>query len=220
MEKFTDSTSDDFWIGANRLQTPGIWGWIDGSAFTFTDWDKGQPQNVTGADCGAVKIQSGLWSAKDCFMQKPFVCAVAALNAESTTTIALTTTTTQVTSTTTTSTKATTTTIRPKPKNCPISWTYYNLTGFYLAYYTEADGSTYNNAAIGFYTEDDNAHWQWTDGTPFDFPNWSPPEPNNPGVENCGEMYLRSMDVWKAGQFNNIPCDRTIARYICKKPPS
>uniref|UniRef100_A0AC35G9N4 C-type lectin domain-containing protein n=1 Tax=Panagrolaimus sp. PS1159 TaxID=55785 RepID=A0AC35G9N4_9BILA len=136
MEKFTDSTSDDFWIGANRLQTPGIWGWIDGSAFTFTDWDKVQPQNVTD-----------------------------------------------------------------------------------LAYYTEADGSTYNNAAIGFYTEDDNAHWQWTDGTTFDFPNWSPPEPNNPGAENCGEIYLRSMDVWKAGQFNNIPCDSTIARYICKKPP-
>uniref|UniRef100_A0A914XY14 C-type lectin domain-containing protein n=1 Tax=Panagrolaimus superbus TaxID=310955 RepID=A0A914XY14_9BILA len=109
LSNFTDSTSGDFWIGANDLVMSGNWSWTDKTSFDFTDWDKGQPQNVS--DCGAVIMAHGKWITDDCIKQKAFICLVSSI---STTPAA--------------STLPVTTTM--KSTSCPPSWTYYSTTGF------------------------------------------------------------------------------------------
>uniref|UniRef100_A0A914PMP4 C-type lectin domain-containing protein n=1 Tax=Panagrolaimus davidi TaxID=227884 RepID=A0A914PMP4_9BILA len=75
---FHDSTSSDFWIGANNILSPGKWSWVDNSTFDFTDWDNGQPQNTTGTVCVASNLNGAKWLSADCFKVKPFVCLVKA----------------------------------------------------------------------------------------------------------------------------------------------
>uniref|UniRef100_A0A914PK57 C-type lectin domain-containing protein n=1 Tax=Panagrolaimus davidi TaxID=227884 RepID=A0A914PK57_9BILA len=229
----TNFTSDNFWFGANNLE--GNWSWMDNIPFDFSDWGKGEPQNIS--NCGAVRIQDGKWITDDCFNAKPFICKAFVP---------------PVLSTTTTKTTST------KPKICPPSWTFYKYTGFCykvfdnatwqdaekrcnidkanlasihcfeesefvadLAYWPGADvhdGLT--QAWIGLYTEDNNTHWQWTDGTPFDYSKWSPGNPDYPGIENCVIIILESyMSNWKAGEFNNQACINYISKYVCKKSP-
>uniref|UniRef100_A0A914PU67 C-type lectin domain-containing protein n=1 Tax=Panagrolaimus davidi TaxID=227884 RepID=A0A914PU67_9BILA len=90
-----------------------------------------------------------------------------------------------------------------------------------LAYWPGADDPNGSNHAwIGLYTEDNNTHWQWTDGTPFDYSHWSPGNPDYPGIENCGEIFLESSGSdWKVGQFNNFRCSYVISKFVCKKSP-
>uniref|UniRef100_A0A914P017 C-type lectin domain-containing protein n=1 Tax=Panagrolaimus davidi TaxID=227884 RepID=A0A914P017_9BILA len=55
---------------------PPTWNWTDGTAFDFTDWKKGEPQNTSGNNCVVLSMTDGYWSAQDCFKQKPFVCKI------------------------------------------------------------------------------------------------------------------------------------------------
>uniref|UniRef100_A0A914PLR7 C-type lectin domain-containing protein n=1 Tax=Panagrolaimus davidi TaxID=227884 RepID=A0A914PLR7_9BILA len=237
--KFTD---DDFWFGANDLYSPQKWTWMDNTPFDFEDWDKGQPEDTSGSDCGAVIMQGGKWRAVDCFLQKPYVCTVPSLDALTTTTVV-------------TTPKITTTS---KPKSCPDSWTFYETTGFCYRVFIEnatwleaedrckVDGahlasihnSNENNFVlqlatfhqsdcdwtkepwIGLITEDENKQWKWTDGTPFDYNNWLSGQPDNAGIENCGQMIITSQcSIWTPGQFNNYLCKSVIARFVCKRSP-
>uniref|UniRef100_A0AC35EWB2 C-type lectin domain-containing protein n=1 Tax=Panagrolaimus sp. PS1159 TaxID=55785 RepID=A0AC35EWB2_9BILA len=234
-------TEDDFWFGANDLYSPQKWTWMDNTPFDFEDWDKGQPEDTSGSDCGAVLMQGGRWRAVDCFLQKPYVCTISALDAPST--IGLTTTTT-VSPTTTSSTSmvpSTKRTTTSKPKSCPVSWTYYDTTGFC---YVVLQGETWINAEnrcqfenghlasihnldedlflahiaggsyawIGLFTDDNNAHWKWTDGTPFNYTNWRAGEPNKPGVENYVTLLSdATLNNWDGNHASS---------FICKRLPS
>uniref|UniRef100_A0AC34GTW2 C-type lectin domain-containing protein n=1 Tax=Panagrolaimus sp. ES5 TaxID=591445 RepID=A0AC34GTW2_9BILA len=73
---FHGSSDTDFWIGANNLISKSKWNWTDGTNFDFTDWNKGEPKNVTGSNCAALSVIDGIWSAQDCFKLKPFVCKI------------------------------------------------------------------------------------------------------------------------------------------------
>uniref|UniRef100_A0A914Q856 C-type lectin domain-containing protein n=1 Tax=Panagrolaimus davidi TaxID=227884 RepID=A0A914Q856_9BILA len=69
------STETDFWIGATNLMKPPTWNWTDNTPFDFTDWKKGEPQNISGNSCAALSMTDGYWTAQDCFMSKPFACS-------------------------------------------------------------------------------------------------------------------------------------------------
>uniref|UniRef100_A0A914Z960 C-type lectin domain-containing protein n=1 Tax=Panagrolaimus superbus TaxID=310955 RepID=A0A914Z960_9BILA len=226
----------DFWIGANNLINFGTWSWIDGTPFDFKDWDKGEPNNITGNKCGAVRTQAGLWFADDCYKNKSFTCLMTTSPSSSTI---------QPFDTTTVT-----------PKKCPISWTSYN--GFCykvyenlnwldgedrckidyahlasvhsleealfignLAYYQNINPCDWTQQAwFGLFTEDNNAHWNWTDGTPFDYSKWVPTQPDYPGDQNCGYIQLSNCPTGvtqQTGEFDNAYCDHVLPKIVCKK---
>ena len=80
---------------------------MDGTPFNFKDWDKTQPSNTLGSDCGAVKMPSGLWIADDCAIKmKPYVCSIQTAPPTAPPTTPM------------------------KPLSCPIGWVYNNATKF------------------------------------------------------------------------------------------
>ncbi|KAJ3608743.1 hypothetical protein NHX12_023273 [Muraenolepis orangiensis] len=62
---------------------------------------------------------------------------------------------------------------------------------------------------IGFSDGHQEGAWMWTDGSPPDFTNWSPTEPNNEyGHEHCAETY----DTF---QWNDQVCTAALP-FVCK----
>uniref|UniRef100_A0A914Q3J8 C-type lectin domain-containing protein n=1 Tax=Panagrolaimus davidi TaxID=227884 RepID=A0A914Q3J8_9BILA len=174
-ETFSNDSRSNFWFGLNDLTSSGKWSWMDNTTLDFVDWDKGQPQNISGANCGVINMLEGKWIADDCYKTYRFVCLMEATKP--------------------TTVMPSTTTITQKPKT-------------YLSYSIADD--TYD-VWIGLFTNDSGAHWQWTDGTPLDLPNWAPKQPDNPGYENCGT-------IRKTGKFNNWVCSE-MTKFVCKKLP-
>ena len=56
----TKFTSARIWIGGKRLvDDQNVWGWVDGSQFSFTNWAKNEPNNARGSeDCVMTNKQS------------------------------------------------------------------------------------------------------------------------------------------------------------------
>jgi hypothetical protein len=49
----------------------------------------------------------------------------------------------------------------------------------------------------------------WSSGQFPVYTNWNPGEPNNPGIEDCGEIYT-------IGTWNNLICNSDLNSYICQ----
>ncbi|XP_072046897.1 uncharacterized protein [Amphiura filiformis] len=68
--------------------------------------------------------------------------------------------------------------------------------------------------AIGLTDRDQEGVFQWTDGSPVDYTNWYPGEPNNAVNEDC--VAVRSQEIWFF-EWNDFYCYE-VGGYICKKP--
>ena len=55
--------------------------------------------------------------------------------------------------------------------------------------------------------------WFWSDGTPWDYTNWAPGEPNDLGGEDCAEFL--SSNVWNDQSCSNP--DLGLNSFVCKK---
>ena len=77
----------------------------------------------------------------------------------------------------------------------------------------------YYGVWLGLKQTVDNGPWEWTDGTPTDYANWCPGEPNS-NAEDCVHIYHRGehTDRHTGKDWNDLPCDRNVSSYVCKMP--
>ncbi|KAH7695185.1 CLEC-50 protein [Aphelenchoides avenae] len=175
----------------------GKWTWSDGTAFTYTNWKKGQPDNTKGS-CLAID-RSGSWLVVDCAAPADYFCKVPPVTVPFP----------EVTTATTPSPEvicgAKRWTYVPETGKCyrvvrlSGSWddqsgTCNEFDGTFVSIHSGAEAvaleqfvQRYDYDArkrgyyIGLHDPTGLGLWQWADGTPFDFENWGPGEPAKSG---------------------------------------
>uniref|UniRef100_A0AC34PVF4 C-type lectin domain-containing protein n=1 Tax=Panagrolaimus sp. JU765 TaxID=591449 RepID=A0AC34PVF4_9BILA len=218
----------DFWIGGSDLAVSSNWTWTDGSAWGYTSWASGEPNNNPGSDCVSSRLADGLWLASNCFGRKPFICQVPPLP------------------------------VVKCPSFCDSEWAFFNESdscykAFHNSKWNDAEATCVENGAhlasihsdaensfvaalartglsqstphqswIGLYTNTRNAQWNWTDSSPVDFYNWAPSQPDNPGGENCVQLFSDNSE-WASEakwyeKYQNYDCNKEVRAFVCKKP--
>ncbi|KAH7715728.1 Protein CLEC-51 [Aphelenchoides avenae] len=168
--------------------TDSKWKWIDGSNFTYTNWDKSQPPADSTGLCVSLST-TGKWTTEQCTTASPFLCRVRPLRKFGGTTLPTTT---------------------PAYTCDGDDEVYIPLTGMcYLYSHSGAQGWSESfdecrdyggtlaaihsselaiklqnlmrfnsrNYTIGLHDPLGIGLWEWTDGTPMDYENWADGEP-------------------------------------------
>ncbi|XP_072544691.1 macrophage mannose receptor 1-like [Salminus brasiliensis] len=192
------------WLGGSDSAQEGVWVWTDGSAFNYSSWDSGQPDNHQ--------------NIENCLIMNwgdTFYTITATSTAEPSTTVP--------------STTVPSTTVPSLPKvftiykhaGCQGGWSQFGSRCFRT--FTAADtwnaseqkcvavgghlASVHSSSEYAFLqnlvlnTTNSNARtwiggtdaaqygvWVWTDGSVFDYSNWGDGQPDYLGYENCLEM--------------------------------
>uniref|UniRef100_A0A914PIG3 C-type lectin domain-containing protein n=1 Tax=Panagrolaimus davidi TaxID=227884 RepID=A0A914PIG3_9BILA len=175
----------DFWIGLTNMMPGGNWTWTDGTPLDFTDWDNGEPENITGNNCAGQSINGGIWKTDDCYKTKPYICKVDKTFFD----------------------PPPQTTKYPIYANCPFPFTYFQPTHscYGVGNYTgplnwtlgqqhcEAFGANltsihsveellflgslvfigHNLYWTGAFSIDGGNSWKWADGSPWDYNSWA-----------------------------------------------
>ncbi|XP_038164190.1 galactose-specific lectin nattectin-like isoform X2 [Cyprinodon tularosa] len=65
------------WVGGSNAQKTSIWLWSDGSQFHYTNWCRGQPNNLgRGQHCLEINLDAAkCWNDRQCGERRPSVCA-------------------------------------------------------------------------------------------------------------------------------------------------
>ena len=61
------------WVGGTDAEIEDVWKWTDGSAWEFTFWGPGEPNNF-GTQC-LVYHPSNTWDDRTCFWEDKFLCS-------------------------------------------------------------------------------------------------------------------------------------------------
>ncbi|KAH7705412.1 c-type lectin BiL-like protein [Aphelenchoides avenae] len=83
------------------------------------------------------------------------------------------------------------------------------------------EGTDGNSVWLGLYDPMQTQNWEWTDGTPFDFANWTPGQPDDvDGKEHCVAMLTDlGTSPWYAPRirkWDDYPCEITFRTAICQ----
>ena len=100
-----------YWIGLNDQAVEGTFVWQDGSTPNYTNWQSGQPDQGSRANCGLKSKNDGRWKDGICGIPRKFVCSMPATNSCGTAATSTAATSCASLTTTSTTTPATTTTI-------------------------------------------------------------------------------------------------------------
>ncbi|XP_067686863.1 macrophage mannose receptor 1-like [Haliotis asinina] len=221
----------DYWIGLHDRTKEGGWAWVDDkTSFTYTHWNKNEPNNLGNENCVAIlgnwaDEQNGKWNDYSCSKRYSFICQKAALNDPNRSTPAPT----------------------PKPvfsKKCGAYWEESSVSDYCYQFNTELlswmdardmcmhrggqlasitsiteqfyiAGRIKSMSIIGLWLgandRDSEGGWKWDDDAPFAYMNWVPGEPNDYGnSEDCGFVVVSN------ARWNDLNCQRRNG-YICKK---
>ncbi|XP_038078467.1 macrophage mannose receptor 1-like [Patiria miniata] len=227
LSDFDQAGVSDIYIGISDSITDNTLKWVQETGSSYVNWATGQPTMRSGQlDCGSIYTggTSGKWESRDCFNLQGFICKIAAGQTVSLIPPDI----------TTGSCDAgwdlhgdSCYYFSPQETS---SWnsaeTLCSAMGpdTHLVSIHSAEEQSFLSVRASFVEE---SHWiglhdtvgestfTWTDGSPTDFLNWGPGEPNNVGSgEDC--VHLESA-FQKVGIWNDINCDYQY-RYICKKP--
>ena len=110
-------STSDAWIGLNDLDTQDTYVWSDGTTYSYTSWDDGQPSNTNNKqDCVVIR-NTGKWDDVTCGGSRAYVCKTSASTSSTTVTPVY-----SCTTPATTTGAATTTFAIPESDKCDSGW--------------------------------------------------------------------------------------------------
>ncbi|XP_043938400.1 lectin-like [Protopterus annectens] len=73
--KAVDQSVPPVWTGGNDLAKKYTWAWVDGTSFSYANWNPGEPNNSGSEDCIQMNWGNpGGWNDKKCREVYPFIC--------------------------------------------------------------------------------------------------------------------------------------------------
>ncbi|WKY03846.1 hypothetical protein Q1695_005083 [Nippostrongylus brasiliensis] len=233
-----------YFVGMNTLQ--GNWSNVDGSSSTFTNWGPGQP--TASATCAVASAPDGVWTSVSCSNPHPYVCAIpqSAFPSNSCPTCATPTCPAPPKNPGHCDSEWV---YFDGTDSCYRRFFWANFEnaeelcvshgGHLTSIHSLAENTFVNEIAesgndygdgydltwIGLTQANYPASstWTWTDGTPFDYKDWGPNQPDNyKGQEHCGQLHSDYMgkDPSKDSSYrhwNDIACSTNMRAYVCKK---
>ncbi|KAK6180703.1 hypothetical protein SNE40_008704 [Patella caerulea] len=217
-----------FWIGLNDRDTEKSHGWTDGTPFDYANWAKKEPNDWNHQeDCVQYDVDSNSWYDDNCYLAHNFICQLQK---------GLTISTTPTPGTAVTSTYEChnstwlyydhycyylSPTSGPNAKlNFFDAEAFCNANAAHLASIHSAEENGFltsvmnKHSTVMFYiglNDLDLAGYQWPDGTPVNYVDWSPNEPNDAfGGERCTQIQSNR------GTWTDVTCGLTNG-YVCKK---
>ncbi|XP_054750997.2 macrophage mannose receptor 1-like [Lytechinus pictus] len=216
---------DNMWFGYSDSVADGTWSWAHETTSSYTNWAPGLPTNTYAqTDCAymATNDVSGKWYQNNCQLLGGFVCKIKAGSVVTPVqpdqgvgscepgwdlygdscyyfpTLIVT---------------------QPDAQaQCQAYFPTANLVSIHSngeqSFLTERVNYIGEGMWIGLHDRGTESGWEYEDGTPYDYRNWGPGEPNNSGNEDC--VHLESY-FYKVGTWNDHKCDR-VYRFICKMP--
>uniref|UniRef100_A0A914ENI1 C-type lectin domain-containing protein n=1 Tax=Acrobeloides nanus TaxID=290746 RepID=A0A914ENI1_9BILA len=239
MEIMQDTTSKVLLGGFKK----GVnWTWTDGSSMVYTNWAKGEP-NANG-NCIAIQPSNNQWYAVDLNLNSPYVCEVGGPVNSITTSTAV------IPSNTPINTcidhcesdwiyydrnsfcykvfyNANWTSAEElcRTYGAHISSIHDIDENYFITNITQTGRNVDDYVDviwIGLSDININYTFRWSDGTPFDFTNWSPGNPDQTNYGNrCVILYPDKVtsDTWDHYQlWDDWDCDKYMRAFACKKP--
>ncbi|BFZ22372.1 hypothetical protein BsWGS_25410 [Bradybaena similaris] len=222
-----------FWIGANDRATESGWLWSDGTPFAFLNWDDKQPDNSHNSDCAVLIRNTGKWDDVPCQSRNGYICK----KRGQVTKPSLITTTTppphvpagQMWGCTAgwysyrgSCYKAINSATGVDQKTASSICASSSVQGALVSIINADENQFvfslipkgYNSYTwIGLQDPVENS-FTWVDGTPVQYTNWEPGEPNNNNNEDCVAMDTVN------GKWNDIQCANAYSLFVCKKSKS
>ncbi|KHJ80481.1 lectin C-type domain protein [Oesophagostomum dentatum] len=235
-------------IGLNELSS-ATWSWSDGSNSTYLNWATGQPSSTS--TCALLNITDGTWTGVSCNTASPYICAFVASvpgptcppcptpagcpslppvigHCDSGWAYF------------------------DKTDSCYkyFLWATFDnaemvcmSTGGHLASIHSDEENVFvadiSKAGVEYKKDDDltwiglkqkdypsSPDWTWTDGTPLDYKNWAPSQPDDKkGREHCAQTHSDYLGRNPAKDtsyqhWNDCECTLEMRAYVCKKPAS
>ncbi|XP_071511250.1 macrophage mannose receptor 1-like [Diadema antillarum] len=236
LENFTPNNTVNnygFWLGINDHTIQGGWEWTDSTAVIYTNWEPNEPSGASGEDCSEMFLNPGRgWNDVICSVYRNWVCKRPKQFEPEPTLPPV------------TRCPSNLQWDYAEPycyfvsdflgdDNARMGWfdaeTECMRSGGHLA----SIESEQENALIvslfplltgvsfwiGLRQQVFEGPYEWVDGTPFIYENWSPNEPNNAhGEETCVELYRfdGKCRLSAGGEWNDQNCG-VRAPFVCKK---
>ncbi|XP_022088561.1 lymphocyte antigen 75-like [Acanthaster planci] len=223
--------SDEFFIALSDSKTAGLYEWMDGFPITYTNWGEGQPDDRTG-HCVTMSSgkDAGYWADRDCSQQYRYICEKAKAGEPPIQPP-------PVNPPTTPSSQDCASGWTGYGQRCfkavefdqgsdAADWDEANRVctnfGGHLASFHHPDEEAFlvknlklnlkRRFWIGLNDQRNEGGYRWSDGTPVQYTNWAPGEPNDyGGQEECVETDL------KGGKWNDLFCWYK-RNYLCSIP--
>jgi hypothetical protein len=238
----SSSGSTDYWIGASKGALGGTdWTWSDGTKFSYTNWAKGNYSSAS-TECGALNVLTAKWYQLDCGTYLPYICKVPSVVEDLPTCPSPTCPEPPACSTCpNVETCETGWTYYAPAQMC--YQRIYNVAFYPAMAQCEAMGSQLASVHsdqqndfltafgaqnlgkrsatwIGLYDPQHILNYQWTDGSPMDYANWAPGQPDDwKGMEHCAAILTDgTWQEWENSQWDDTACNATQYTAICQKP--
>jgi len=62
------------WIGGSDKTSSSAWAWLDGTPFSYMNWDGLTRHSTKLNRCMAMRLESKTWITDECDVKKPYIC--------------------------------------------------------------------------------------------------------------------------------------------------
>ncbi|KAF6023191.1 hypothetical protein EB796_018500 [Bugula neritina] len=191
------------WIGGSDKTSSSAWAWLDGTPFSYMNWDGLTRHSTKLNRCMAMRLESKTWITDECDVKKPYICKRLSDGYDLIGSNCY-----KFYNESVTQKGATDKCREDNAFLASVSSRLEDINEMQRGY------SAIPRWWIGLEDRDNDGEFKWQDGTPVTFVDWAEHQPADVyGITNC--VVMTSLK----GQWEVTQCDNLADGFICKTSP-